>query len=105
MWESFKGAWGLIQGKFRADVQIKPHMGADCKKFAYGPGTIYAGVPSCLGFRIGGRLYSNFLASTLDFQSPKIPINEVLISRGPKDHINMRILQTMVCGIPPCIGC
>ena len=31
----------------------------------YGLGTIYGGFPSFVGFRFGGRSYSNFLASTV----------------------------------------
>ena len=64
MWESFQGAWGLIQGRFRADIQIRPEMGVDSKNLEDGPRTIYAGVPSSLGFGVGGQSYSNFLAST-----------------------------------------
>ena len=37
---------------------------ADSKKLEYGPRTISAGFPSCLGFEVGGASYSNFLAST-----------------------------------------
>ena len=33
------------------------------KKFEYGPGTIFAGFPSSLGFGVGGQSYSNFLAA------------------------------------------
>ena len=40
-------------------------MGVDSKKLVYGTRTIYAGVPSSLGFGVGGRPYSNFLASTV----------------------------------------
>ena len=32
-----------------------------------GPGTICAGVPSSLGFGVGGQSYSNFLASSACF--------------------------------------
>ena len=39
-------------------------MGVDSKELEYGPGTIYAGCPSSLGFGVGGPSYSNFLAST-----------------------------------------
>ena len=45
-WGSFKGAWGLIQGRFGADVQIRPY---------------------------------------------KVMNSNPKVSRGPKDHINIRI--------------
>ena len=35
------------------------------KKLECGFGAIHAGSPSCLGFGIGGRFHSNFLASTV----------------------------------------
>ena len=35
------------------------------KKLEYGPGAIYAGVRSSLGFEVGGQSYSNFLAATV----------------------------------------
>ena len=35
------------------------------RKFEYGPGTNYGGVPSFVGFGVGGQSYSNFLASTV----------------------------------------
>ena len=35
------------------------------KRWEYGPGTIYGGFPSCLGFGVEGQSYSNFLASTV----------------------------------------
>ena len=35
------------------------------RKLEYGSGPFYAGVPSSLGFRVGGQSYSNFLASTV----------------------------------------
>ena len=44
-------------------------IAVDSKKLEYGPGTIYAGVPSSLGFGVGGQQYSNFLASTLQIQT------------------------------------
>ena len=37
----------------------------DSKKLEYGPGTIYAGFPSSLGFGVGGQSYSKFPASTV----------------------------------------
>ena len=37
-----------------------------------GPGTIYAGVPSFLGFRVGGPSHSNFLASTVGLKVQSI---------------------------------
>ena len=37
----------------------------DSKKLEYGPGTIFVGFPSSLRFGLGGQLYSNFLASTV----------------------------------------
>ena len=39
----------------------------DSKKLKYEPRTIYDGFPSTLGFGVGGKSYSNFLASTVSF--------------------------------------
>ena len=36
----------------------------DSKKLEYGPGTSNADAPCSLGFGVGGRSYSTFLAST-----------------------------------------
>ena len=47
--------------------EYKPYCSpwaVDSKKLELGPGTIYAGVPSSLGFGDGGQSSSNFLAST-----------------------------------------
>ena len=33
----------------------------------HGPGTIYAGFPSSLGFGVGGQSYSKFLAPTVNW--------------------------------------
>ena len=59
MWGAFKGLGELIQGRFRADIQAGPHMRVDSKKLEYGPGTLYAGASSSLGFEVGGQSYSN----------------------------------------------
>ena len=42
VWGSFLGAWGLIEGRFRADIEVRPYMGVDSKKLEYGLGTIFA---------------------------------------------------------------
>ena len=47
----------------RIDKGLSPDFTVDSKKLEYGPGTIYAGVPSSLGFVVGG--WSNVLASTV----------------------------------------
>ena len=39
----------------------------------HGPGTIAAGVPSSLGFVVGGQKYFDFLASTVRPDSPPGP--------------------------------
>ena len=46
----------------------------DSKKLEYGPGATYAGSPSSLGFGVGGKSYSNFLAciATLGVQCKQI---------------------------------
>ena len=49
-----KGLEGLVEGRFRADIPIRPCMGVDSKKLGYGPGTIYTRFPSSLGFGVGG---------------------------------------------------
>ena len=49
---SFKGAWGLIEGRFRADMEMRPYVGVDSKKLEYGPGRIHAGCPSSPGFGV-----------------------------------------------------
>ena len=38
----------------------------DSKKLDYESGTICAGFPSCLGFELGGRSYSNFPPSAVE---------------------------------------
>ena len=62
---SLKGAWGLIQGRFRAFIQARPRSEVDSKMLEYGSGTIYAGFPSSLAFGVGEQSYSNFLASSV----------------------------------------
>ena len=47
---AFKRAGGLMEGRLRADIQMRPFLGVNSKKVEYGPGTIYAGCPSSLGF-------------------------------------------------------
>ena len=39
----------------------------DSKKLEYGPGAMYAGFTSSLGFEVGRQSYSNFLASAVCF--------------------------------------
>ena len=43
----------------------------DSNKLEYGPGTIYAGCPSSLGFGVAGQTYSNFLAFRSEL--PQVP--------------------------------
>ena len=62
---------GLILGSMRVSSRCGGTLGrgpiytVDSKKLEHGSGTIYAGVPSCLGFGVGGQSYCNFLASTV----------------------------------------
>ena len=42
-----------IEGRFRADIQLRPYGGVDSKELEYGPGTTNAGCPSSLGFGVG----------------------------------------------------
>ena len=44
----------------------------DSKKLEYGPGAIYAGFPSSLGFGVGGQSCSNFLASTVNLHKTHV---------------------------------
>ena len=36
IWGSFRGAWGVILGRFRADIKRRPDMGVDSKKLESG---------------------------------------------------------------------
>ena len=51
----------------RMSDELRDFMSAtvDSQQLEYGPGRIYAGFPSSLGFGVGGQSYSNFLASTV----------------------------------------
>ena len=44
-------------------MKTRPYMGVGSRKLEYGSGTIYAGLPSSLGFGVGGRSSSNFPAN------------------------------------------
>ena len=66
------------------DIQIRPYMGVDSKKLEYGSGTIYAGVPSSLGFGVRGLSYSNFLASTASHHLSFLAYLTIPYSKGAK---------------------
>ena len=65
-----RGLQGVVEGRFRADIPIRPEKGVNSKTLEYGPGTIEAGFPSSLGFGVEKQSYSNFLASTV-YNLPK----------------------------------
>ena len=46
-------------------------MAVDSRKLEHGPGRMYGGVPSFLGFGVGGQSYLNFLVSTVNIRSNK----------------------------------
>ena len=48
------------------------------KKLEYGPGTIYAGVPSSLCFAVGGQSYSSFLGSSVVLNE-KLPRSQLSV--------------------------
>ena len=56
------------------------HITVDSKKLEHGCRMIYAGVPSFFGFGVGGRLCSNFLASTASPKSELLQVCESLIT-------------------------
>ena len=53
------GAWKCFQ------TRMLPRATLGSRKLEYGPGTIYADVPSSPGFGVGGLSYSKFLAPTV----------------------------------------
>ena len=61
-WEPYPGQIIILTCSFKW-VAASPTV--DCEKLEHGRRRICDGVPSCLGFGVGGRSYSNFLAFTL----------------------------------------
>ena len=64
MWECFKGAWGLIQGRFRADIPKKALCGSRLQKVGTWASEDLRLISSFKVFGVGKLSCSNFLAST-----------------------------------------
>ena len=63
LWDRPSGSLLVLRGLYRDEVYRGYRV--DSRKLEYGPGTIWAGFPSCLGFGVGRESYSNSLAPTV----------------------------------------
>ena len=58
--------YGMVRYGMVENTELSYSSTVDSRELENGPGTIYAGFLSFLGFEVGGRLYSNFLAAAVE---------------------------------------